>query len=393
MALLVCAELSSDHHAIHFSWAIGGWACAVNNYTDPVKKRLAIEFCAFASSKGESIKGTIPNATTLVFNGQDPFRESQLNISLYVNQGYEETTSRKFIETIRLGLSSPNAVTDIRFPTATDIYDVLDREFHVYLNLTKLGLISESSRQMVRADLAKRMTSKWKDIISSYDAQASTKVSVLEAYQKLQGVFVPDVDLNYISRLRGFGYALASIITLSSLLFAAWAIVYRKAPVVRASQPLFLFMICLGALVFGSALFPLGIDDSIASIDGCSKACMSIPWLLALGWTILFSGLFAKLRRVNIVFRNATRFRRVVVTHRDVLLPVSASFRYPVCLADRTDMAHVSSFSSFLFFLLETSASFYIGRSLIRFTGCESTLVPRRRTVHAQQLMTLRCGN
>jgi multiple sugar transport system substrate-binding protein len=36
--------------------AFGGWACAVNNYTDSVSKRLATEFCAFAASKQESIK-------------------------------------------------------------------------------------------------------------------------------------------------------------------------------------------------------------------------------------------------------------------------------------------------------------------------------------------------
>jgi hypothetical protein len=74
---------------------------------------------------------------------------------------------------------------------------------------------------------------------------------------------------------------------------------------------LFLVMICIGALVFSSVLFPLALDDSLVSIDGCNRSCKSIPWLLALGFTIMFSGLYAKLRRVNIVFRNASKFRRV----------------------------------------------------------------------------------
>jgi 7 transmembrane sweet-taste receptor of 3 GCPR len=241
-----------------------------------------------------------------------------------VSQGYEEEPAQQYIETIRSSLSSSNVVTDIRFPTATDILDVLDTEFYNYLNNSKQGRIPESRRDSARSDVAKRINIKWRDIISSYDKQGSTKVPILEAYQKSLGVYVPEVDLNQIHGLRAFGYSLAGIIIMCSLIFAAWSIIYREAPVVRASQPIFLVMICAGAFVFGSALFPLGIDDSVASVDACSEACMSIPWLLALGWTILFSGIFAKLRRVNIVFRNASRFRRVAVTHQDVLLPVSA---------------------------------------------------------------------
>ena len=59
--------------------AFGGYACSVNNYTDPARKRLAMEFCAFAASKKESIKAIIPNATdydATFLNGQDPFRHS-----------------------------------------------------------------------------------------------------------------------------------------------------------------------------------------------------------------------------------------------------------------------------------------------------------------------------
>ena len=294
----------------------------MNNHTDPVHKLVAMDFCSFAASRNESIRGIIPNASDSFFNGQDPFRESLLDVNLFVSQGYEESASQQAIDTIRSSLSSQNVVTDIRFPTALDIYEVLDQEFHDYLNLSRLGLIPESSRNVTRVEVARRINNKWEETISSYDSQVGQRASVLEVYQRNRGVFVPKIDLNQIHRLRSIGYAMASIIIMSSLILGTWSIVYRAAPVVRSSQPVFLVMICVGAIVFGSAIFPMGIDDSFISPDGVSRACISIPWLLALGWTILFSGLFAKLRRVNIVFRNAAHFRRTTVTHKDVLLPV-----------------------------------------------------------------------
>jgi gamma-aminobutyric acid type B receptor len=75
----------------------------------------------------------------------------------------------------------------------------------------------------------------------------------------------------------------------------------------------------LGAGILGSAIIPMGIDDGVASVEACSKACMAIPWLLVLGWTIVFAALFSKLTRMCMVFNSAARFRRVTVTEKDVL--------------------------------------------------------------------------
>lgn len=283
-----------------------------------------MEFCSFAFSKEESSAGTAPNATGEIFNGQDPFRESQLVKDLYVQQGYEETVITSALDNIREGLSSDNLVTDVRFPTSPIIYEILDEEFFHYLNRTRLfGLSSEEERQDERFAVALRIRSRWKEIIESYDSKVTTNRPIFEVYQRFRGVYVPVVDYNQIDGERIFGFTLAGVIAFCALGFAIWTFAERKTSVVKASQPFFLIMVCFGALVFGSALYPLGIDDGIASEEACSRACMSVPWLLALGWTILFSGLFAKLRRVNIVFRNAAKFRRLTVTHRDVLQPVS----------------------------------------------------------------------
>jgi 7 transmembrane sweet-taste receptor of 3 GCPR len=302
---------------------VGGWACSVNANTDLIAKRLSMEFCSFASSRKESIAGTAPNATGIIFNGQDPFRESQLDVDLYVKQGYEDSVVRNALDLIRSGLSSDNLVTDIKFPTAPNLYEVLDEEFFHFLNRTKVfDSQSEPERQAERLSLALQINSRWKQIIESYDARATTNRPIFEVHQRFRGVYVPDVDYNQIDGERIFGFILAGLIAFFAFGFAIWTFAQRKTTVVKASQPFFLIMVCIGALMFGSALFPLGIDDGIASKVTCSRACMSIPWLLALGWTILFSGLFAKLRRVNIVFRNAAQFRRLTVSRRDVLQPV-----------------------------------------------------------------------
>jgi gamma-aminobutyric acid type B receptor len=129
-------------------------------------------------------------------------------------------------------------------------------------------------------------------------------------------------------RGRWFGYALASIIVAFSLGLLAWTIWYRKTRVVRASQPIFLILILAGSIVFGSSLYPLGIDgcEDIDDSTPCDYACMAAPWLSILGWTMLFSGIYAKLRRVRIVVENAQRFRRVTIAYKDVIRPFLIMF-------------------------------------------------------------------
>ena len=302
--------------------AYGGWACAVNNYTTDVKKRLASEFCQFASSKEESIKVVIPNATGSYTNkGRDPFRTSHLDLDLYKDQGYESDTTVQYIETIRESLDSPNIVTDIRFPTSAEIYAVLDQEIHDYLNSTKHGLVSEAERPAKRRQVSESITKRWEEIISTYNDRGSTNVPLLETYQRLRNIHSPNVNLNQLGSIRGYGIALASIVIICSLVFGLWTLKYKKNPVVRASQPFFLAIICFGTVVLGSAIFPLGIDDSFASDKTCSRACMSVPWLLALGWSIVFSALYSKLRRVNLIINSAKKFRRLKLSEKDVLLP------------------------------------------------------------------------
>jgi len=121
--------------------------------------------------------------------------------------------------------------------------------------------------------------------------------------------------------VRPIGYALMAIIFLFSLGSGAWTAWKRDVRVVKASQPEFLALICVGTLIMGSSIVPLGIDDSVASQRGCDIACMATPWLIAIGFSICFASLFSKIWRLNQLMKAAASFRRIQVTIRDVLLP------------------------------------------------------------------------
>ena len=51
--------------------------------------------------------------------------------------------------------------------------------------------------------------------------------------------------------------------------------------------------------------------------------CMAVPWLGFLGFSVIFSALFAKLWRVNRLFRSGGGFQRVKIGMSDVLIPLA----------------------------------------------------------------------
>ena len=67
-----------------------------------------------------------------------------------------------------------------------------------------------------------------------------------------------------------------------------------------------------------SKLVPTEEDDS----GHCVAICMGIPWTASIGFVLTFSAMFAKLRRINTIFRSNTGFSRVKVEERDVLPPL-----------------------------------------------------------------------
>jgi len=88
------------------------------------------------------------------------------------------------------------------------------------------------------------------------------------------------------------GLLLCAIIITLSISFGLWAYLNRGVQVVRASQPIFLYIISPGTFLMGSAIIPLTIDERWASSEGTDAACMAIPWLFFIGWSLTFSALY-----------------------------------------------------------------------------------------------------
>mmetsp|Transcript_28824 Transcript_28824/g.58516 ORF Transcript_28824/g.58516 Transcript_28824/m.58516 type:complete len:525 (-) Transcript_28824:116-1690(-) len=107
---------------------------------------------------------------------------------------------------------------------------------------------------------------------------------------------LPDVnmDYNYIGKLAILGYVMFGLIAASSIGFATWTYVKRTKRIVRASQPMFLVMICAGVLIMASTMIPLTMDDQYYSQRATDIACRSLPWCMSIGFTTTFAALFSK---------------------------------------------------------------------------------------------------
>jgi hypothetical protein len=133
---------------------------------------------------------------------------------------------------------------------------------------------------------------------------------------------VVDMDFNYLGRaLRGMGYFMAVLVLVMSFGSMAWTYRKRKERVVKASQPIFLGLISTGCAFMGLAILLLSFDDEIASDDVVSAFCIAVPWLVTFGWILTFSAIFTKTNRVNKIFHNPQRLRRIKVTSWDVMKP------------------------------------------------------------------------
>lgn len=68
----------------------------------------------------------------------------------------------------------------------------------------------------------------------------------------------------------------------------------------------------------GTAIIPLGLQEPTEGLDA---ACISIPWLVTIGFSTAFSALFTKAWRINSLFRNSAAMHRLQVKATDVIWP------------------------------------------------------------------------
>ena len=125
---------------------------------------------------------------------------------------------------------------------------------------------------------------------------------------------VPE-DTNLIgSSLKTVAYAMVAVNYGVILFLVGWLFWKRDSAQVRMSQPFFLGLVLLGCFISTSTILAMTQEDEG---DGPVRACMVIPWLYSVGFSITFGCLFAKIRRVYLIFKSAADFRRNKVTLRE----------------------------------------------------------------------------
>ena len=74
--------------------------------------------------------------------------------------------------------------------------------------------------------------------------------------------------------------------------------------------------------MLSSSIIVFSMDDENYSMRQLDIACMAGPWLASMGFVLVFTALFSKTWRVNRIFHNPNKFRRMTVKAKDVILPL-----------------------------------------------------------------------
>jgi hypothetical protein len=116
-------------------------------------------------------------------------------------------------------------------------------------------------------------------------------------------------EKNYLNPgLRVTGLTLMAIAMFTCIISAAWIYAHHKHRLLVASQPVFLYLICLGSLVQASAILSISFDENIGWTEPqLNSACMATPWLISLGTIIVYSSLFTKMFRIHKVLQFSRR--------------------------------------------------------------------------------------
>ena len=117
--------------------------------------------------------------------------------------------------------------------------------------------------------------------------------------------------------LLSLGWVFFSINCVTIAMCATWLFWKRTTAQVRMSQPSFLCLILVGCLISTSTILAMMQQDD--GDENTVPACMAIPWLYSVGFSITFGTLFAKIRRVYKIFKSAAEMRRQMVTFQETL--------------------------------------------------------------------------
>jgi hypothetical protein len=197
------------------------------------------------------------------------------------------------------------------------------------IELLELGFVnglvgqlpSEMGRKSVHTLVKVLNKEETQDTLAEQDPMGTNFLKLLQIPVRL-----PDVQLknNFLGRLKIISYVLFTIVCASVFALGTWTYQHSNSKVVQSSQPIFLYLILVGALLMSATILTLTIDNQHYSTQTCTVACNLNIWFLATGFTLVFAALFSKSWRLNRIIKESTKLERARITVKDVLLPLVA---------------------------------------------------------------------
>jgi len=132
-------------------------------------------------------------------------------------------------------------------------------------------------------------------------------------------IIIPNEDHQQSPQVKAVCLALFAVNWIISMSAIAWTIHYRRKPVIRASQPVFLVTIAIGTMISSSTILFLIVDDvndpSHLAESGeywpATMACRMMLVTYTSGFVLTFAPLFAKLWRVKALMASAKTLKRI----------------------------------------------------------------------------------
>jgi multiple sugar transport system substrate-binding protein len=253
-------------------FATPGYAGYVSRFTKDDRKKAAYDFLSFLAQPAQS--------QVAVFQGlgQDIFRKSHLNSTLWFDNGYSNVTTVNTINSLHTVLESPNVA--IPMP-AIEQYAY----FTAFTTWNKCYLFDECTLDEAQAGL----TRDWTALLQQHGLREQHTLYAVMLGNP-EPVYSYQINLSD-SLMIGF-LCLASFIIVVALFFLFFVVKCRDYKLIRATQPTFHYGTIIGALAMLIGIILVNIQPPI------NDYCTASLWLVLMGFGLLHANLSAKMFRI-----------------------------------------------------------------------------------------------
>ena len=127
------------------------------------------------------------------------------------------------------------------------------------------------------------------------------------------------------SWLEPLALATTSVAVLYTLTLMLGFLIFRRHPVIKAATPIFCLLVASGGL-----LMLLSVYNT--SLYVTSGMCAAQYWLLSIGFSLMFTALFAKTFRVWRIFNSGSKLKQIRITNTDLLLQLGGVLSFDLIL-------------------------------------------------------------